>query len=81
MEKNLLKLFKLADALNEKQTKVYAEIHYSAYDRKKLEIVIRSKTNFSFIQKFELQLLDNACLELGGIIRLFEDYVGGVASE
>lgn len=45
MEKHLLKLIKLADELNEKQDKVFAEIHYSGDDGKKLEICIRTKKN------------------------------------
>lgn len=81
MEKDLLKLFKLADKLNQKQSKVYAEIFYRAYDRKELEITIRSKKNFSFIRKFGLQLLEDAELELGIIIKLFEEFAGGVVSE
>ena len=46
MEKHLLKLIKLADELNEKQDKVFAEIHYSADDSKKLEICIRTKKEY-----------------------------------
>lgn len=50
MEKILLKIFQLADLLNEKQDKVYAEIHYSADSRKKLEIAIRSKKIFHILK-------------------------------
>ena len=45
MEQKLLKVFKLADKLNTKQSKVYAEINYSANDSQKLEIIIRILKN------------------------------------
>lgn len=77
MEKNLLKIFKLADLLNEKQDKVYAEIYYSADSRKKLEIAIRSKKDFSFLEKCELSLADNPLLKWNNTIALFESYVNG----
>ena len=47
MEKHLLKLIKLADELNEKQDKVFAEIHYCGDDSKKLEICIRMKKEYN----------------------------------
>ena len=50
MEEKFLKLIKLADELNEKQNRVYAEIHYTADNNKKLEIAIRSKEDFSYIE-------------------------------
>ena len=43
MEEKLLKVFKLADKLNNKQSKIYAEINYTANDKQKLEISIRRK--------------------------------------
>lgn len=46
MKDKLLKIIKLADELNEKQDKVYAEIEYVANDSKKLVISIRSKKDF-----------------------------------
>ena len=52
MEGSLLKVLKLADTLNEKQSKVYAQIRYTADDRKELEISIRSKED-NIIQLFE----------------------------
>jgi len=51
MEEKLLKLFKLADSLNEKQDRVYAQIEYIADNSKKLEISIRSKKDFSFVER------------------------------
>ena len=44
MEEKLLKVFKLADRLNNKNSKIYAEIHYEANDGHKLQICIRRKT-------------------------------------
>lgn len=82
LEEKLLKILKLADELNEKQDNVYVEIHYTADSRKKLEISIRSKKNFTYLQKTEVQLVDNLLLNLDNIIELFEKYVnGGVQNE
>ena len=55
MEKHLLKLIQLADELNLKQDKVFAEIHYSGDDSKKLEIHIRSKKDYKYVEKVEMQ--------------------------
>lgn len=43
MEQKLLKVFKLADKLNTKQSKVYAEINYSANDSQKIRIYYKVK--------------------------------------
>ena len=51
MEEHLLKLFQLANKLNEKQDKIYAEIEYTADDRKRLRISIRAKDDFKCIEK------------------------------
>ena len=81
MEKILLKIFQLADLLNEKQDKVYAEIHYSTDSRKKLEIAIRSKKDFSYIENCEIQLVNNSLVKLDSISKVFEIYVGGAINE
>ena len=65
MEQKLLKIFKLADKLNTKQSKVYAEINYSANDSQKLEIIITEDSEIKW---------DN-------VITLFETFVGGVSYE
>ena len=67
MEQKLLKVFKLADKLNTKQSKVYAEINYSANDSQKLEFIIRSK--------------EDSEIQWDNIISLFETFVGGVSYE
>lgn len=81
MKDKLLKIIKLADELNEKQDKVYAEIEYVANDRKKLVISIRSKKDFSYIEKCEVQLNAFSMIEWDNVITLFETFVGGVVNE
>lgn len=81
MKDKLLKIIKLADELNEKQDKVYAEIEYIANDSKKLVISIRSKKDFSYIEKCEVQLNAFSMIEWDNVITLFETFVGGVVNE
>lgn len=81
MEEKLLKILKLADSLNEKQDKVFAQIEYYADDSKRLKISIRSKENFSYIGKCEIQLTNNPLMKWDNIIELFEHYVGGAVNE
>lgn len=81
MEEQLLKIFKLADTLNEKQNKVFAEIEYTADDRKRLMISIRAKNDFKYIEKCEVQLANNPLLKWDSMIELFESYVGGACDE
>ena len=81
MEEKLLELFKLADYLNEKQDTLFAEIEYSANDRKKLIISIRSKDDFKYIEKCEMELANNPLLNWNNIVSLFKSYIGGVLNE
>lgn len=81
MKDKLLKIIKLADELNEKQDKVYAEIEYVANDSKKLVISIRLKKDFSYIEKCEVQLNAFSMIEWDNVITLFETFVGGVVNE
>lgn len=81
MEEKLLQIFKLADILNEKQDKVYAQIRYAADDKKTLEILIRSKQDFSHIEKCEIQLTDNSLFRLDNVTALFEKCIGGIENE
>ena len=81
MKDKLLKIIKLADELNEKQDKVYAEIEYVANDSKKLVISIRSKKDFSYIEKCEVQLNAFSMIEWDNVISLFETFVGGAVNE
>ena len=81
MEEKLLKIFKLADTLNEKQDKVYAQITYTADDSKTIEISIRSKKDFSFVEKCQFGLRSNTLIKWENLIEMFESYIGGVADE
>ena len=75
MEQKLLKIFKLADKLNTKQSKVYAN------DSQKLEIIIRSKKNYSYIEKCEITITEDSEIKWDNVITLFETFVGGVSYE
>lgn len=81
MEESLLKIIKLADELNEKQDKVYADIEYKADNTKKLIISIRSKKDYSYIEKFEVILNASAMVEWESVESLFENYVKGATNE
>lgn len=81
MEEKLLKIFKLADSLNEMQDKVFAQIEYCADNSKKLELSIRSKKDFSYVEKCEVRLTNNSLIKWDNIIELFEHYVGGAFNE
>lgn len=81
MEKHLLKILKLADELNENQDKVYAQIEYTANNSKKLVISIRSKTDYSYVEKFEVQLNSFSMVKWENVVTLFETFVGGNTNE
>lgn len=81
MEQKLLEIFKLADELDKKQNVVYAEIEYTADKRKKLVISIRSKKNFKYIERCEIELANNPLIKWDNIVELFRSYVGGACNE
>ena len=81
MEEKLLELFKLADLLNEKQEKAYAQFKYYADDSKKLEIIIRLKKDDSYVEKCEISLSNQSLIHWDNIIELFKHYVGGAINE
>lgn len=81
MEEKLLELFKVADTLNEKQENVFAEIAYRADNSKKLEISIRKKKDYSYVEKCEIMLVNNSVSKLDAIIKIFNDYTGGAGNE
>lgn len=81
MEEKLLEIFKLANLLNEKNYNVYAQVRYTANDSKTLEIAIRSKENYSYIQQCKVELSKEAIISLDNIIELFEKYTGGAVDE
>lgn len=75
MEEKLLELLKFANKLNEKQDKVYVQITYYANDMKTLEIAVRSKKDFSFVEKCEMQLKGNYDIKCNNIMKLLESYI------
>ncbi len=81
MEEKLLKILKLADSLNEKQDEVFAEIEYCANNSKSLVISIRSKKDFTYIEKCEVRLTNDSLIKWDNVVELFEHYVGGASDE
>ncbi len=81
MEEKLLKIFKLADSLNEKQDKIYAQITYIADNNKTIEISIRSKKDFSYIERCQFRLYQNSLIKWDNFIEMFESYIGGATNE
>lgn len=81
MEEKLLKLFKIANTLDEKQDKLYVQIEYCADHTKKLEISIRKKQDYSYIEKYSVMLLNNSGSKLDPIIKIIEEYIGGNGNE
>lgn len=81
MEENLLKLFNLADLLNEKQNEVYAQLQYRSNDDKKLVIEIISKKDWTYVIKWEIYLNKSCLIKWDEIIELFERYTGGIINE
>ena len=81
MEEKLLKVFKLADKLNNKNSKIYAEIRYEANKYQKLEINIRRKKDYAYIEKCEICITENSEEKWNNIITLFETFVGGIRYE
>lgn len=82
MEEKLLELIKLSDLLNEKQKNIYTQIIYNASEYKKLELIIRSKKDFSYIQKYEFYLSQESSIKWDDIIELFKNYIlRGVENE
>ena len=81
MEEKILQLLKLANTLDEKQDKLYAVIEYYADYSKKLEIAIRKKSDYSYIEKCSVMLVNNPIEKLDAILKLFEHYIGGACNE
>lgn len=81
MEPYFFKLFYLADKLNLRQNKVFAEILYRADDNKTLEIYIRLKKNFKYVESCKIQLKVSPEKKLEMISDLFSTYVGGDIDE
>lgn len=81
MEEKLLQLLKMVNTLDEKQDKLYAQIEYCADKTRKLEISIRKKEDYSYVEKCSIMLLNNPVPKLDAIIDLFKQYMGGASNE
>ena len=75
MEEKLLKIFKLADSLNEKQDKVYAKIIYTADDNKIIELEVLSKDDNSYVESCKCSLHQNPLIKWDNFISLLESYI------
>ena len=75
MEEKLLELIKLADTLNEKQDKVFAEIKYEADDSKTLRISIRKKDDYKYVECCEMQMRERNLIKWNSIIELLKSYI------
>ena len=75
MEDKLLELFKIADTLNEKQDKVFAEIKYEADDTKTLRISIRKKDDYKYVEICEMQMREHSLIKWDNIIELFRKWL------
>lgn len=76
MEEKLLEIFKIANLLNKEQDKVYAQITYYANDMQTLEIAVRSKKDFSYVDRCEMQLKGNYKMKCDNIIKVLKSYSG-----
>ena len=81
MEEKLLELLKIANTLDKKQDKLYAQFEYCADKTRKLEISIRKKEDYSYVEKCSVMLLNNPIPKLDAIIDIFNQYIGGVSNE
>ena len=77
MEEKLLELLKLANSLNDKQDKLYAQVEYCADQTRKLEISIRRTKDYKFIERCSVMLINNPIPKLEAFIKIFQDYTGG----
>lgn len=80
MEKKLVEIFRLANTLSDNKYKVYAQIEYSATEQKELNLSIRSKSDYSYLEKCNIQL-NQSYVTLDSIILLLRYYIGGQDNE
>ena len=82
MENKLLEVLEVANDVNKKQDKVYAQVIYTANDIRSLELAIRSKKDFSYVEKCEVQLKNQPIMKLETLISVLKSYLaGGVTNE
>lgn len=79
--KKLIKVFNLIDTLNAQENGVFAEMSYCANVNKVFEIAIRSKEDFTYIQKCRIEIKDVKSKDLDEMIRILQEYIGGVSDE
>lgn len=77
MEKFILVL-SLMELLNETQDKFYAEIKYSMNNVKTLEIAVRSKKDFSYVEKYCMETNNMTSKHWDEVIEILKNYMGGV---
>lgn len=80
-ERKLIKIFNLIDTLNEQENGIFAELSYSSNNNKVFEIAIRSKEDFTYIQKCRIELKDVKSNDLDEMIRILQEYIGGASDE
>ena len=81
MEEKILELLKVLNKVNGSQDKIFAEIKYTADDSKKIEIDIRKKESFKYIEKCDVSLAHYSEEKLDAIINILKKYVGGAGNE
>lgn len=81
MEEKLLKIFKLANYLDTKQDKVFAQITYIANMTKTVKISIKSKNDGSYIESYQCQLSNGSSLKWDNFIKIFENYINYVVNK
>lgn len=78
MEEKLLQLLKMVDTLNEKNEKIYAQVEYYADNTKRLEISIRKKEDYSYVERCSVMLHNNSIAKIDAIINILKEYVGAM---
>ena len=81
MEEKLLKIFKMADSLNEKQDKVFAQIIYTADNNKTIEALIKAKKDHSCIERCQFNLCKESLKRLDDFIELFKKYTEDITNK
>ena len=81
MEEKLVELLIVLNKLNESQEKIFGEFDYTADDAKKLEISIRRKGDFKYVERTNISLTNYPVEKLEAIINIFKNYAGGKENE
>ena len=81
MEEKLVELLIVLNKLNESQEKIFGEFDYTADDSRKLEIAIRRKGDFKYVERTNISLTNYPVEKLEAIINIFKNYAGGKENE